>query len=132
MVLDAELVFYPSAQPLRALIKSQSASSVMPSISGLSGWQQVAELETAYNSALPFSSPRPFLLQQITPLRYEGRWWLSDSSNRVVQVKEDFREMYKLLSISGGEPVNLAVLGNENCYEPLGILTETHYIFLSN
>jgi hypothetical protein len=132
MVLDAELVFYPSAQPLRALIKSQSASTVMPPISGLNGWQQVAELETAYNSALPFSSPRPFLLQQITPLRYEGRWWLSDSSNRLVQVKEDFREMYKLLSISGGRPVNLAVLGNENCYEPLGILTETHYIFLSN
>lgn len=132
MVLDAELVFYPSAQPLRALIKSQSAAAVVPPISGLSGWQEVAELETAYNSALPFSSPRPFLLQQITPLRYEGRWWLSDSSNRVVQVKEDFREMYKLLSISGGSPLNLAVLGNENCYEPLGILTETHYISLSN
>ncbi|SEV92302.1 SWIM zinc finger [Chitinophaga sp. YR573] len=132
MLLDAELVFYPSAQPLRALIKSQSAAAVVPPISGLSGWQQVAELETAYNSALPFSSPRPFLLQQITPLRYEGRWWLSDSSNRVVQVKEDFREMYKLLSISGGNPLNLAVLGNENCYEPLGILTETHYISLSN
>jgi hypothetical protein len=129
---DAELVFYPSAQPLRALIKSQSAPTVVPPISGLSGWQQVAELETACNSTLPFSSPRPYLLHQITPLRHEGRWWLSDSSNRLVQVKEGFRDMYKLLSLSGGRPVNLAVLGNENCYEPLGILTETHYFFLSN
>jgi hypothetical protein len=129
---DAELVFYPSAQPLRALIKSQSAPTVIPPISGLSGWQQVAELETAYNSTLPFSSPRPYLLHQITPLQHEGRWWLSDSSNRLVQVKEGFRDMYKLLSLSGGRPVNLAVLGNENCYEPLGILTETHYFFLSN
>jgi hypothetical protein len=132
MLLDAELVFYPSAQPLRALIKSQSSSTSVTPIVGLKGWEQVAELETAYNSTMPFSSPRPFLLQQITPVLYEGRWWLSDSSNRMVQVKEDFRDMYKLVSISGGKPLNLAVLGNENRYEPLGILTETHYIFLSN
>jgi hypothetical protein len=132
MMLDAELVFYPSAQPLRALIKSQSSPASVPPVTCLDGWEQVAELETEYNSALPFSSPRPFLVKQLTPVLYEGRWWLSDSSNRMVQVKEDFRDIYKLVSISGGQPLNLAVLGSENSYEPLGILTGTHYIFLSN
>jgi hypothetical protein len=132
MVLNAELVFFPSAQPLRALIKSQSPANTTPPISGLSSWLQVAELETAYNSVLPLSSPRPFLLQQVKPVQYEGRWWLSDSNNHLVKVKEDFSGMYKLLSISGGKPLDLAVLGNENCYVPMGILAGGQYIFLSN
>jgi hypothetical protein len=132
MFLQAELVFYPSAQPLRALIKSQSTTSNVPAVTGFKSWQEVAETETAYNSVLPLSVVRPFLLQQVTPVLHEGSWWLADSSKRLVKVKEDFTGMYKLMAISGGQPLDLAVLGSENNYEPLGIWSRGQYFFLSN
>ncbi|SFD01933.1 SWIM zinc finger [Chitinophaga sp. CF118] len=130
--LQAELVYYPSAQPLRALIKSQVVAATIPPVSGISSWQEVAELETAYNSVLPFNTARPFLMQQVRPVQYEGSWWLADSSNRLVKVKESFTGIYRLMAISGGKPLDLAVLGSENNYEPLGILWGNQYIFLSN
>ena len=130
--IQAELVYYPSAQPLRALIKSQSITADIPPVTGFKNWQEVAEMETAFNSVLPLSSARPFLLQQVTPVLYEGSWWLADSSNSLVKVKDNFTGMYKLMAISGGLPLDLAVLGSENYYEPLGIWSRGQYFFLSN
>lgn len=130
--IQAELVYYPSAQPLRALIKSQSITSDTPPVTGLKNWQEVAEMETAFNSVLPLSSARPFLLHQVTPVLYEGSWWLADSNNSLVKVKDNFTGMYKLMAISGGLPLDLAVLGSENYYEPLGIWSRGQYFFLSN
>jgi hypothetical protein len=132
MFLQAELVYYPSAQPLRALIKSQSTTSNIPPVTGYKSWQEVAEMETAFNSVLPLSAARPYLLQQVTPVLHEGSWWLADSSKRLVKVNENFTGMYKLMAISGGLPLDLAVLGSENNYEPLGIWSRGQYFFLSN
>jgi hypothetical protein len=132
MFLQAELVYYPSAQPLRALIKSQTTTSNIPTVNGFKNWQEVAEMETTFNSVLPLSAARPFLLHQVTPVLYEGSWWLADSTNHLVKVKENFTGMYKLMAISGGLPLDLAVLGTENNYEPLGIWSRGQYFFLSN
>jgi hypothetical protein len=132
MFLQGELVYYPSAQPLRALIKSQNAITNTTPVTGYNNWVEVAERETDINSKLPLSAARPFMVQQVRPVQHEGTWWLADSNNDLVKVKESFTGMYKLLAISGGLPLNLAVLGNENNYEPLGIWSGNQYYFLSN
>lgn len=125
--LQAELVYFPSAWPLRAMIKRQMAAHQLPAVTCFSGWQQVSEAATEGYSVLPFVTERPYLVQQLTPVPYQGRWWLKDSQQQLVPLKESFAGIYRLLALSGGHAMDMVVLGKENEYEPLGIFQQGKY-----
>lgn len=130
LFLQAQLVFYPSVQPLRAIIKQQTTSTKQPAVNGLSNWLQVAEAETVSHSILPLSTERPYIMQQLTPVSYEGRWWLADAAQQLMPMKPAFNGLYQLLAVSGGQPLNMVVLGKENEFEPLGLWSEGQYVAL--
>jgi hypothetical protein len=130
MYVQAELVFYPSALPLRAIIKRQMAADGVQQYKGFSNWQQVAEAQTTAGSALPFYSERPYIIEQVRPVLYEQQWWLQDSNNRMMRIKQDFKNIWKLLSLSGGQWLNVAVIGKEKFYEPIGAWHQNQYKLL--
>lgn len=132
VAIQAELVYYPSAQPLRAVIKQQTGTKQAAPPAALSGWQQVAAIETELHSTLPLSSERPYLLQQLTPVQYHGRWWLADQQQYLMPVKPGFTGLYQLLAVSGGLPLDMAVVGRENEFEPLGLWNNGQYIGLNH
>ncbi|GGH65995.1 hypothetical protein HNQ91_001965 [Filimonas zeae] len=128
--IQAELVYYPSTQPLRAIIKQQQGTGQAPVPAMLNGWQQVAEIEATLHSTLPFSSERPYILQQLTPVQYQGRWCLADQQQHIMPVTPGFAGIWQLLSVSGGLPLDMAVVGKEHAFEPLGIWSNGQYIGL--
>jgi len=128
ITVQAELVYYPSALPLRAIVKQQLATSAMQQCEGFAGWQQVAVAETGMNAVLPFRTERPFIVEQVKPVYYNGQWWLADNTEKLVQIKKAYQHIYPLLSLSGGAALNMAVLGKENVYEPLGVWVGAHYV----
>ncbi|WP_153800056.1 SWIM zinc finger family protein [Foetidibacter luteolus] len=128
MWIQAELVFYASVHPLRAIIKKQVSTKTPGTLEALTGWQQVAANETAVFSQLPFAGERVFIMEKIKPVYYNQQWWLADADNRLVRLKEGYAGIYTLLSLSGGDALNMAVLGKENVYEPLGIWQGNDYI----
>lgn len=128
--VQAELVFYPSVVPLRAIVKKQISTEKVQQYKGFANWQQVVEAETAYSSALPFRSERPFIIEQVRPVYYEQQWWLQDSNNAMMHIKSGFKNIWKLLSLSGGEPLNIAVVGKEKVYEPFGVWYQQEYKIL--
>lgn len=131
MTLNAELVFYESIQPLRALIKKEIQGGENQLVKPFQNWEQVAEAETILNRSLPFRSERPFIIKNITPVQFDNSWWLADENHNLVQLKSKYKYLYTILSLSGGEPMNMAVLGKENRYEPLGVWNNSHYMMVS-
>lgn len=131
MAINAELVFYPSAQPMRALIKKQINSNAATAVTSYQNWLQVAEAETAVTRELPFRSERPYIIQNIKPVQHGGHWWLADNEQKLVRLKEHYKPLFTLLSLSGGQGLDMAVLGKENVYEPLGVWSNNEYIMLS-
>lgn len=130
MFVQAELIFYPSALPMRAIIKRQMAADAVQQYKGFSNWQQVAEAETTAGSTLPFYSERPYIIEQVRPVLYEQQWWLQDSGNKMMRIKQDYQNIWKLLSLSGGQPLNIAVIGKEKNYEPIGAWHQNQYKLL--
>ncbi len=126
--IEAELVFFPSVSPLRAIIKKQINADLSQTIAGLSSWNEIALMETSITTKLPFSGIRPFIIEQITPINYNNKWWLKDQNNHSVLLTEGFTNLYKLLSLSGGKPLNMAVIGKENEFEPFGVWINNQYI----
>jgi hypothetical protein len=130
LFVQAELVFYPSVLPLRAIVKKQINTEKVQQYKGFANWQQVVEAETSYSSTLPFRSERPFIIEQVRPVFYEQQWWLQDNSNAMMGIKSGFKSIWKLLSLSGGEALNMAVVGKETAYEPVGVWYENDYKIL--
>ncbi len=127
MYIQAELVFYPSVTPLRALIKRQINTGAMALQQVYQHWKEVAAAETALCSQMPVRSERPYVVDQLTPVWYNQQWWLKDAASHLMQVKEDFKSIWKLLSLSGGEPLTIAVIGKEKIYEPVGVWHQNQY-----
>jgi len=127
LFVQAELVFYPSASPLRALVKKQVNTTAVQTINGYAGWQEVLEDETAVCSLQPFRSERCYIIEQLTPVPYNGAWWLQDNRQEMMKIKEGFASIWKLLALSGGEPLNMTVIGKEKIYEPIGVWHEGDY-----
>lgn len=130
MFIQAELVFFPSALPLRALIKRQLQVEAVPHFSFIQDWQEVAGLETQFNSLLPFRSERPYLMQDLKPVLYNKQWWLQDKQQALMPLRKNESGLWKLLALSGGQALNMAVIGKENSYEPLGVWQHKEYITL--
>lgn len=119
--VDAELVYYPSVSPLRAVVKQYSTAAAAPCFSLLSGWEEVAQKQTETCAAFPVQSNRPYVVSGIKPIRYTDGWWLQDSQQRMVRIAENFPGIWNLLALSGGAALDVAVVGKGSEYEPLGV-----------
>jgi SWIM zinc finger len=128
MLLQAELVFYPSAQPLRAIIKKHATSQESPEFLGFPDWPQINIAIAKRNACLPFSMDQPFVIENITPVFYNNGWWLADASHNMVEIKQGYKNIFQLLATSGGQAFNMAVFGSENSFEPLGIWQDNRYL----
>ena len=127
MFVQAELIFFPSVSPLRALLKRQIATEANAQFNKFTNWQKIAEAETGLNSQLPFRSERPFIIKKLKPVLYNSKWWLQDEESNIMQIKSEYKNIWKLLSLSGGHPLDMVVIGREEQFEPLGVWLNNQY-----
>jgi SWIM zinc finger len=130
MYLQAELVFFSAAIPLRALIKKQISTHTESGFAGFDNWQQVAETETEICSSTPLWLERPYIIRQLKPVKYNERWWLQDDLYNMMLLKNDHTYLWKLLSLSGGNALDMAVIGKEGHYYPVGVWHNDEYKIL--
>lgn len=106
VTVDADLAYYPGAQPLRALIVERRgeppyhAPPTGTTIRGLLG---------EYAAALgrdPWLDRWPAVLSGVRPARHEGRWHLVDAAADAIPLRTD--EPWRLLATSGGAPMTVA------------------------
>ena len=130
MFIQAELIFYPSVAPLRAIVKRQIATNSNNSFTAFNNWQHVSETETMLSTQMPVRSDRPFIIQQLKPVQYNNQWWLQDAEQQMMQLKNEQKTIWKLLSISGGDAMDMVVIGKEDKYEPIGVWYKNEYKIL--
>ena len=123
-LLEAELVFYPSAYPLRASIKARHEAALLSKTPP--GYETIAEAIAAYSKAFaacPWLERFPLLLQNVIPMR-EG-WLLQDHQGTVLPLSIRLESHgWRLLALGGGHP--LAVFGEWDGRQllPLSVWTE--------
>lgn len=130
MFVQAELVYFPSLSPLRALVKKQINTSAVTNFYKYEGWPEVAKTETELSASLPFRTERPFIVGNLKPIQYNQQWWLQDTDNNIMLMKNDYQNIWKLLAISGGQPLDMVVIGKEDQFEPLGVWSHEEYKIL--
>jgi hypothetical protein len=127
--LIAELVFYPSAAPLRALIKTrQEAVQLLKPPPGTEILEALAAYRQTY-AACPWLEQFPLLLQAVVPVRTGERWLIQGRERAVLPLAErlELRQRWQLLALSGGAPVSLFGEWNGTTLLPLGVWAEDSF-----
>jgi hypothetical protein len=137
-VLDAELVFYPSAYPLRALVKTRQAVSSQIDVMG--GYETIAAAVEAYAAALsrnPWIRQFPWLLQNVVVTkRSEDRYGVCDGAGRMVELSPSFTRAYLdygqggwvLAALGGGRPLTLFGEWDGFVLSPLGAWADGRFV----
>jgi hypothetical protein len=122
--LDAELAFFESAYPLRAIIKTRQNSQLLVSAADIDGYETIDLAIASYSSALvknPWLERFPLTLQQVIPIHKEGKWFIRDRAANMLPISPRFERGWTLLALSGGHPVTIFGEWNDNDFYPLSI-----------
>lgn len=103
--IDADLAFYPGAQPLRALVADRH---------GVPGYEPpggttIEGLLGEYAAALardPWLDRWPAVLRDVRPARRDQRWHLADSGGAAIPLTTT--DPWRLLAASGARPMTVA------------------------
>jgi len=130
-ILEADLVFYPSNDPLRAQIKIQGQSyyQLPPVIPFLSDWT-AAQAQVAQQLAIsPWADDIPQLVLQLRLVKGTDSWYLMDQAGAFWPVNTLFSEnqIFYILAVSGAKPLDMSLLRMGDTVFPMGIFTENTY-----
>lgn len=133
--LEAELVFYPSAYRLRALIKTRYTAEFLSQCPP--GYSDIAEAIAAYSKAFaacPWLEQFPLLLQAVLPIRAGERWLVQDAQGLVLPLSPqcNLRQGWQLLALSGGYPLALFGEWDGSHLLPLSVWMEDAFYGLGN
>ena len=128
--LEAELAFFESAYPLRAIITNRQSSLSPISILDNARSETIDLAIASYSNALvqnPWLERFPFTLQQVIPVHKEGKWFIRDRAANLLPISSRFERGWTLLALSGGHPVTIFGEWNGNDFYPLSIWTEDKF-----
>lgn len=129
--IEATLVYYPGACPLRAMIKDRQGAP--ESISELPS-RTIDEALGDYADALarnPWLERWPVTLGAVFPVTSGSHWSIQDRSNVRLAVVGRFGAGWHLLSVSGGHPVTLFGTWDGEALLPLGLWSPAGYFSIS-
>jgi hypothetical protein len=124
-VFDAELAFYPSTAPLRALVKDRRGG-----VRSATATRGCADIETALGpwaeskAANPWLPLFPLVISGLVPRRATQGLLLTDTQGRSIPVDPRFDGGWELLAISGGAGITVAGEWQGERLLPLGCWTD--------
>lgn len=127
---DGELVFFPGRSGLRALVKTRS--EITKPLLKLPG-EPIADLVSRWSerkSKCPWLERSPFELGRVVPTTSQGRWWIVDEAKTELPLSP-FRDIWKLVAVSGGHPINLFGEWDGHSLLPVSACVEERFVELN-
>ncbi|MEI6042872.1 MAG: SWIM zinc finger family protein [Chloroflexota bacterium] len=137
--LEAELVFYPSGYPLRALVKQRYSPPVnfetlrAGRFTGGLGYPAIAVAYENYAKALasyPWLEEFPMALTAAIPVQLEQNWVIRDLAGQWLPLSPRFTHIWHLVALSGGKPLPLFGEWDGNYFLPLSVWSEGRFIIM--
>ena len=129
--LEVELVFYPSAAPMRALMgpaRGRSAAFDQPAV--WADFGEAADHTARWLAGDPWLEHAPWSVRDCVPCEHEGRWCLRDAAGGVVPLAKRLVSPWPLVAASGGAPVTVFGEWGGRALLPLGVFAEGRFIDL--
>jgi hypothetical protein len=129
--VEAELIFYPSNYPLRAVLRKRINTT--RSLKKIYGYPSGEQLLTTYAGVLalnPWTEAIPAPLQTVVPVHRGEQWFARDSDARLLSLKRDSTSGWKLLALSGGYPITIFGEWNGRSLLPISAWADGRHVEL--
>lgn len=126
--IDGELVFFESAYPLRAIVKTRQ--DAVTQMDGMSGYSNISNMMQEYSQALaknPWIEKFPVSLSKVIPIQQNDHWFVRDEEKHLLPVKSKFNHHWQLLTLSGGYPFNIFGEWDGEYFLPLSVWVENRF-----
>lgn len=114
LVLDADLVYYPSARPLRAVLATRYGRPGPPAAPAAPPGVGITDALAGYGEALrgdPWLDSWPTVLADVTPIPGPDGWQLADPRTATALPVDprclERTNLWQLTAVSGGSPVTV-------------------------
>jgi hypothetical protein len=130
---DAELVFFPSADRTRAIVKdrhSEPKTFTVPS-----GYGSVDELLDSYSAALsrkPWVEAHAAPMAEVVPVLVQSRWHLRDSDGGLARIRPPISKRWQLVALSGGHPMFVFGEWDGTSILPLSVVADGRFVPLES
>lgn len=127
-VIEADLVFYPSGYPLRALVVHTYNE---PQLGRSTSGETIQASIEAYSHAIasnPWLPEFPVLLDAVVPTRFGQEWVVREADGTALPLSPDFDYQWALLSLSGGYPLQVAGEWTGQFLMPTGAFAEGRFV----
>ncbi len=125
LLVNADLVFYPSPTPLRALINEQRSTSItLPELNGINNIREALDLITEKIAVNPFCESIPFFLNDVFLSLNNGKWYLTDDSEQSITLIHNNDRNWKILGACAGKKFNCFVIYRKSGFEILSLVHE--------
>lgn len=122
-VSQADLCFYPSNWPLRAIVSQRETVNTDQTLS-IQGFTSCQQAFNHYQQALtqqPWLDDFPMILKEVIPYKQTEQIWLIDQSQHYLPIIASFEQNWQLLAISGGRPVQIFGEWRREYLYPFGV-----------
>jgi hypothetical protein len=120
--VSAQLCFFLSSTPLRAIVRERDSGNLSKT-SPIQG-DEITPAIAQYSQALsqnPWLESYPLLLSQVTPRLVADQWLLVDPEGISVPLKVDDLVAWRIMALSGGQPILLAGTWDGQVLRPFSI-----------
>jgi hypothetical protein len=127
--IEAELVFFPGAYPLRAIVKQRHSSPAQHE--RISGYPKIADAHGAFAGAMaanPWLERFPMTLLNVTPLRRGDAWFVRDAEDRALKLSPRFEFGWTMLALSGGHEIDVFGEWDGDHLWPLSAFGENRFV----
>ena len=106
IAFDGTLVFFPSAAPLRAIVKERTAAVEWPVGLGYADLSEAVAATASDDARMPWLEAHPVLLRDAMPT-IQTPAQVRDVAGQAIALSTRFRDRWRLLAVSGGAAVPL-------------------------
>lgn len=129
--MEASVARFPGSAPLRVLIAERLGDpSPAGRPPGWDDWAAVASARGRAAAADPFIDRWPVSVRDVVPVREDATWWAYDRTGASLPMDVDARAAWKLVAVSGGQPVQLLGEWSGDGITPLGAWVENRMVGL--
>ena len=127
---DGTVVFFPSAAPLRAIVKERTTAVHWPPDIGYADVSDAVTSTASADARMPWLEGHPVLLREATPTSLTPAQ-VRDAAGRAMPLSTRFRDRWRLLAVSGGSPVPLFGEWDGEALTPLTVWGESGAVSLA-
>lgn len=127
-----EIIYYPSAYPLRVLIKNFESTTAPIHITGFENFDALLQKYAAAIGQNPWLNLFPAFLENVIPTYHNKQFLIIDSHQKQLEVlaKDDLG--WKMLALSGGKPINIFGQWEGNFFEPFSAVIDSDFFLLQD